>query len=143
MPYFEKFAQTSDLGKMDIAEVGPIPAPVPGSVQLALLNAGVIKDWNIGLNARENEWVENRDWIYQVGIPDEWVREGQEIRLHCAGLDYTGEISLNGKTVRNFEGSFMPIWPDLKPFLQRSGNLLSIRFAPPPRWLGQFGTRRE
>ncbi len=139
VPYFEKFAQTSDLGKMDIAEVGPIPAPVPGSVQLALLNAGVIKDWNIGLNARENEWVENRDWIYQVGIPDEWVREGQEIRLHCAGLDYTGEISLNGKTVRNFEGSFTPYSADLKPFLQPSGNLLSIRFAPPPRWLGQFG----
>ncbi len=139
VPFFEKFAQTSDLWKMEIAEVGPIPAPVPGSVQMALLKAGVIKDWNIGLNARENEWVENRDWIYQVSIPDEWVRDGQEIRLHCAGLDYTGEISLNGQTVRFFEGSFTPYSADLKPFLKTSGNILSIRFAPPPRWLGQFG----
>jgi beta-mannosidase len=139
VPFFEKFAQTADIRKMDIAEVGPIPAPVPGSVQMALLKAGVIKDWNFGLNARENEWVENRDWIYQVSIPDEWIRDGQEIRLHCAGLDYAGEILLNGQTVRLFEGSFTPYSADLKPFLKPSGNLLSIRFAPPPRWLGQFG----
>jgi len=139
MPFLEKFEKIEDIRRMDAAEVGPIAAPVPGSVQMALLNAGVIKDWNVGLNARENEWIENRDWIYQVGIPDEWIRDGQEIRLNCAGLDYAGEIWLNGQTVRPFEGSFTPHSVDLKPHLKTSGNLLGIRFAPPPRWLGQFG----
>jgi len=139
MPFLDKFDKIEDIRRMDEAEVGPILAPVPGSVQMALLNAGVIKDWNVGLNARENEWIENRDWIYQVGIPDEWIRDGQEIRLNCAGLDYAGEIWLNGQTVRPFEGSFTPHSVDLKPHLKTSGNLLGIRFAPPPRWLGQFG----
>ena len=138
-PDFSKFAETTDIRKLDSAEVGPIAAPVPGSVQMALLNAGTIKDWNLGLNARENEWVENRDWIYQVAIPDEWIRDGKEFRLHCAGLDYAGEISLNGKTVRSFEGSFTPHVVELKPLLKPSENLLSIRFTPPPRWLGQAG----
>ena len=139
VPFFDKYAGIEDIRKMDMAEIGPIPAPVPGSVQMALLNAGVIKDWNVGLNARENEWVENRDWTYQVGIPDEWVRDGQQIRLHCAGLDYVGEILLNGKLVRAFEGTLTPHSADLKPYLKTSGNILAIRFMPPPRWLGQFG----
>ena len=39
------------------ADTRGIPATVPGSVQLALKNAGIIKDWNIGLNSRESEWV--------------------------------------------------------------------------------------
>lgn len=139
MPFFEEFLKADDIHKMEIAEVAPIAAPVPGSVQMALLNAGLIKDWNVGLNAREIEWVENRDWVYQVAIPDEWIGDGQEIRLHCAGLDYSGEIWLNGETVQLFEGSFTPYSVDLKPHLKASSNLLAIRFAPPPRWLGQFG----
>ena len=98
-----------------------------------------LKNCGSWVNARENEWVENRDWIYQVSIPDEWVRDGQEIRLHCAGLDYAGDILLNGHLVRAFEGSFTPYSADLKPHLKASGNLLAIRFTPPPRWLGQFG----
>ena len=124
---------------MDIAEVGPIPAPVPGSVQMALLNAGVIEDCDVALNARKNEWIENRDWIYQVSLPDEWTRDGQEIRVHCAGLDYAGEILLNGEPLKPFEGTLIPHSVDLKPHLKPSGNLLAIRFGPPPRWLGQFG----
>jgi len=139
VPFFDTFARIEDIRKMDVAEVGPIVAPVPGSVQMALLNAGVIKDWNVGLNARENEWIENRDWTYQADIPDEWIRDGQEIRLHCAGLDFAGEILLNGQTVQPFEGTFTPHSADLKPHLKPSRNLLAIRFTPPPRWLGQFG----
>ena len=139
VPFFDQFAGVKDIREMDIAEVGPIPAPVPGSVQMALLNAGVIEDWNVALNARRNEWVENRDWIYQVSLPDEWIRDGLEIRLHCAGLDYAGEILLNGEPIKPFEGTLIPHSVDLKPHLKPSENLLGIRFGPPPRWLGQFG----
>jgi beta-mannosidase len=139
VPYLDELDKIGDLQAMADCVAGPIAAPVPGSVQMALLTAGLIKDWNIGLNARENEWVENRDWVYQVSIPDEWIQNGQEIRLHCAGLDYAGEIVLNGQTVQPFAGSFTPHSADLKPHLKTSGNVLSLRFTPPPRWLGQFG----
>ena len=45
------------------AECMDIPVTVPGSVQLALKNAGRIPDWNIGLNYTAAEWIENRHWL--------------------------------------------------------------------------------
>ncbi len=41
----------------------------------------MLPDWNVGLNYRLCEWVENRHWIYEASIPDEWVEVG---RLHAA-----------------------------------------------------------
>lgn len=139
IPYLWSFDKVADICNAGDAEVGPIDAPVPGSVQMALLKAGILPDWNVGLNFRAAEWVENRDWVYQVQLPDEWVGQGSQIRLRCAGLDYAGQILLNGKPILDFTGSFTPYEADLKPHLKPSGNLLQIRFQPPPRWLGQFG----
>jgi len=132
----EKF--TYVRSKLD-AEVFCIPASVPGSVQHALLQAGIIQDWNVGLNARKIEWVENRDWIYQAALPDEWVGSGKKLVLRCLGLDYSGDILLNGKRILPFDCTFTPYAVDLAPFLAPSGNLLQFRFAPPPRYLGQYG----
>ena len=145
IPYLWSFDKISDVNevKAQEAEVGPIDAPLPGSVQQALLNAGVLADWNIGLNYRQAEWVENRDWIYQTRIPDEWLCEAKLLRLRCAGLDYSGQVLINGRKVCEFANSFVPCIVDLKPFLKPSGNLLQIWFQPPPRWLGQFGYTSE
>lgn len=139
IPYLWSFDKLTDIEHTGDAEVGPVDAPVPGSVQQALLNAGVIPDWNVGLNFRNAEWVENRDWVYQAELPDEWLKQGQQLRLRCSGLDYEGAILLNGKQVLPFCGSFTAYEVDLKPHLKPSGNLLQIWFQPPPRWLGQFG----
>ena len=138
-PYVWGWDKYADIHDAPDAEIHPMDAPVPGSVQKALLNAGLLKDWNIGLNAREAEWVENRDWIYQTTIPDEWVQEGSQLRLRCAGLDYAGSILLNAAPVLDFKGSFVPYEVDLKPHLKPSGNVLQIWFQQSPRWLGQFG----
>jgi beta-mannosidase len=138
-PYLWSVDKCTDIHLAPDAEIGPIDASVPGSVQKALLDAGIIPDWNVGLNAREAEWVENRDWIYQTQLPDEWVREGTQVRLRCGGLDYAGSILLNGVPVLDFKGSFTPYEVDLKPHLKPSGNLLQIWFQQSPRWLGQFG----
>lgn len=139
IPYLWSFDKLSDIEHAGDAEVGPVDAPVPGSVQQALLNAGILQDWNVGLNSRNAEWVENRDWVYQAELPDEWLQQGQQLRLRCAGLDYEGAILLNGKQVLPFCGSFTPYAVDLKPHLEPKGNLLQIWLQPPPRWLGQFG----
>ncbi len=141
MPYMARGGATSivDIRKSTDQKIGPIPAPVPGSVQMALLNAGVIKDWNLGLNGRDCQWVENLDWVYQTVIPDQWLHSGRQFRLHCEGLDYRGAIFLNGTLVANFEGSFAPHDIDLGPHLKAAGNVLEILFEPPPRWLGDLG----
>ena len=138
-PYLWAVDKCTDICNAPDAEIGPIDAPVPGSVQKALLDAGIVPDWNFGLNSRALEWVENRDWIYQARIPDEWIREGSKLRLRCAGLDYAGSILINGSPVFEFMGSFTPYEVDLKPYLKPSGNLLQIWFQQSPRWLGQFG----
>ena len=88
VPYLWSIDHYKDIRQAPDAEIGPIDAPVPGSVQKALLNAEIVKDWNVGLNAREMEWVENRDWVYQTEIPDEWIGRGSPLRLRCAGLDW-------------------------------------------------------
>ena len=139
IPYLWAMNKYTDIHKAPAAEVGPIDAAVPGSVQKALLDAGVIPDWNVALNSRQAEWVENRDWIYQTQLPDEWIREGKQLRLRCAGLDYAGSILLNGVPILDFKGSFTPYEVDLKPHLKPSGNLLQIWFQQSPRWLGQIG----
>jgi beta-mannosidase len=138
-PYGWDFAGRKDILTVPDADVPPVPALVPGSVQMALLKAGVIKDWNLGLNSRLCEWVENRQWVYQAALPDQWFAAGGRVRLRCLGLDYGGEVRLNGKPVGEFVGTFTPHVFDLTPHLAESGNLLQISFLPPPRWLGQFG----
>jgi beta-mannosidase len=120
-------------------EHDPIPAAVPGSVQGALRAAGILPDWNAGLNARLCEWVENRHWIYQADIPDGWLSDGASVRLNALGLDYSGWVFVNGHEAGSFRGTFVPHVFDLTPFLDPNGNVLSIVFDCPPRWLGQTG----
>ncbi|MDI6827665.1 MAG: glycoside hydrolase family 2 TIM barrel-domain containing protein, partial [Armatimonadota bacterium] len=139
IPEYWRLDQSTEIGASPNAEISAIPARVPGSVQRALLEAGMIPDWNVGLNFRNCEWIENRHWIYEVAIPDEWIEPGKTFRLKCLGLDYAGEVILNGKLVSKFCGSFTPYCFDITPYLLERGNTLRIVFATPPRWLGQFG----
>ena len=120
-------------------DVRPVPAQMPGSVQGALRAAGILPDWNIGVNARECEWVENRHWIYRVRIPDAWLDAVAGIRLECQGLDYAGWLFVNGREAGTFNGTHIPHKFDLTAYLNPADNELEIVFDLPPRWLGQFG----
>jgi len=85
------------------AEYISIPAKVPGSVQKALRDAGIIDDWNIGNNYISIEWIENRHWIFAVKIPDEWISKESNMILRCQGLDDNGVIMVNGKEPLSLE----------------------------------------
>lgn len=115
-----------------------LEAQVPGSVQHALRKAGLLPDWNVGLNAQSCEWVENRQWLYETVIPDRWLEEGKRIRLICLGLDYSGSLLFNDRLVSTFSGTHVPHRFDLTGRLGKQ-NVLQILFDLPPRWLGQFG----
>jgi beta-mannosidase len=41
--------------------------------------------------------------------------------------------------VSSFRNSFVPVVADLTSELKPSGNVLSVRLTPDPRWLGQIG----
>jgi len=134
-----RFGKLGDIATSAFSDVPAIPASVPGSVQAALREASIIPDWNAGLDARQCEWVENRQWVYQARLPAKWLKTGARFRLHCQGLDTSGWIYVNGHEVGAFRGSFVPHTFDLTPHLRARNNLLQIIFDVPPRWLGQFG----
>ncbi len=138
-PEFWRMQHTMEIGASPDAEVRAVPAKVPGSVQYSLREAGVIPDWNLGMNYRLCEWVENRHWIYETTLPDEWFAERRAFRLNCRGLDYRGTVLVNGQTIGEFVGTQIPHVFDITPFIKDSGNRLAIVFECAPRWLGQFG----
>ncbi len=124
------------------AEVDGIPMKVPGSVQKALLDAGIIEDWNLGLNARDMEWIENREWLLTTVIPDGWIKAtgaSERVYLDFKGLDYKGLVYINGREVGTFCNSFIPYRFDITPFLNESGNTLVVVFECPPQNLAQIG----
>ncbi|MBI2841878.1 MAG: hypothetical protein HYX78_00605 [Armatimonadetes bacterium] len=127
------------IGNLPEAEIPSTSARVPGSVQYSLRRAGLLPDWNIGLNARACEWVENRHWIYEVDIPGDWIEPGKMHRLRCLGLDYRGRVILNGESVGSVIGSYVPHEFDITPYLCERHNVLRIVFELSPRWLGQYG----
>jgi len=123
--------------------IPPVPAQVPGSVQMALLQAGILPDWNVGLQAQACEWVENRHWVFTTQLPTDWLG-GQHVRLRALGLDYEGWVLINGQEVATFTNAFLPHVFDLSEALPQNEDLtLSLVFACPPRWLGQFGSTSQ
>ncbi len=124
------------------ADVPAIPFALPGSVQGALLAAGVIPDWNVGLNARACEWVENRHWLVETMIPADWIKAhaGETICLDCQGIDAFGRVFVNNSEVGTFNCTFVPHAFDITGFLDPSrDNRFVFVFECPPRWLGQVG----
>jgi len=96
------------MGTTKCIDVPPVPARVPGSVQGALREAGILPDWTIGVNSRNCEWVEHRHWIYQTHIPNAWLDKRATFRLECLGLDYSGWIYVNGREAATFTGTHIP-----------------------------------
>lgn len=124
----------------DAPLLGPFSATVPGAVQRDLERAGVLADLNVAFHSRDAEWVEHRDWVYRTRFR---LPEGGSSRqfLHFAGLDYSGEVSLNGKVLGAFAGMFRPVTFEITGVLAPPGaeNVLLVAFEPPPEVEGQIG----
>ena len=83
-PDYWRLTRSLETGDLAQAEIQPLPARVPGSVQNALREAGIIPDWNVGLNARLCEWIENRHWIFETTLPDTWLSGDSVLSTqHC------------------------------------------------------------
>lgn len=122
------------------AEYVDIPMELPGSVQAALLKAGLIDDWTIGIDYRNNEWIENRHWLVVTEIPDAWIEDRKgNIEIHCKGLDYKGSLMVNGNEAGRFNNAFIPYTFEISAFLKESNNTLAFVFECPPENLAQIG----
>ncbi|MEI6786940.1 MAG: glycoside hydrolase family 2 TIM barrel-domain containing protein [bacterium] len=129
--------RSMELGFFATPEVAPVPAAVPGSVQQALRQAGLLPDWNHGLDFRACEWVENRDWCFATVLPAAWLEQEGRITLRCLGLDACGFIYFNGDRILEFHNGFHPHEVELpRTAAGKGGNRLEIIFTVPPRWNG-------
>ena len=139
-PHLWRLFRTMELGASPMAELSGIAATVPGSVQKALQRHGLLPDWNLPEVSRQCEWVENRQWVFETRLPDAWFVGDGRRTLVCEGLDYSGWVRLNGHDIGTFVGTHRVHRFDLTAHARpEGGNLLSIAFDVPPRWLGQFG----
>ncbi len=122
------------------AEHSDLPMIVPGSVQNALKKAGVIEDWNVGVNSRNIEWIENREWLVMAKLPDKIkADEDEKIFLRCHGLDYKGILMINGYEAGRFDNAFVPYSFLISPYLKESNNNIVFIFECPPQNLAQIG----
>lgn len=124
-----------------VADIGPIPARIPASVQQLLLEANIIEDWNVGINSLKCEWVEHRHWDFSATISADCIAAlDNPIILEAPGLDYSGWILIDCNEVARFEGTLLPHRFDLTPYLSDGqSHLLSIIFDEPPPEQGQCG----
>jgi len=99
-PYMWKLSQS--------AEIGPFPAKVPGSIQAALREAGLLPDWHVGLNSRLCEWAEHRHWRIETVLPAGIIPQGETAALVAQGLDYSGWVMVDGREVAEFRGALLP-----------------------------------
>jgi len=138
-PDLWRMKNTMEIGMNPASEIKSLECSVPCSVQKVLLDNNIIKDWNIGFNYREIEWIENRHWIYSTNISNSLVSKDKKYVLRCEGLDYKGEVYVNTELVYKFENAYITHDIDITEYLVEKDNLVTIVFLCPPRFLGQFG----
>lgn len=121
-------------------EIGPLRAQFPGSVQRNLRDAGLLPDWNDGLNSRTVEWVEHRHWCFAAMLPAGAVPAGATVELHAETLDHAGWVVVDGRIAGEFCGALGPVTVDLTAVLAPSGpHHLALVFDSPPDEQGQLG----
>jgi len=139
-PWMWKLRTSMETGCAPRADVGPVPAKVPGSVQWALRQEGLLPDWNLGLNSLACEWVEHRHWELLTRVPKDRFRGQRRVTLEAEGLDYWGWVLVDGREIASFRGALIPHSFDLTPHLtDGEDHFLSILFDCPPPEQGQIG----
>lgn len=133
------YMRIMETGTQMIPPISPIKASVPGSIHEDLLRAGLIADYNYGLNTLNMEWIENREWSYETKFTIESGNYDKYI-LCFDGLDYSGCVLLNNNRILDFEGTHISWEVDVTRFLNNSAeNILKVIIFCPPEVDGQTG----
>ncbi len=113
----------------------PIPARVPGTVHLDLLDADLILDPYLDDNEEVLAWIGHQDWLYECDIdaPAHWfadgrLRTGTAVHLEFDGLDTVATVSLNGTEIAQTQNMHRRYTVPLADTLQVGSNRLQVRF---------------
>lgn len=106
-----------------------LPAKVPGTVHLDLMNNKVIPDPYKDENEKKVQWIETEDWEYQTHFNiTQKELENQHADLVFNGLDTFSEIYLNGKLLKKTDNMFRKWEIPVKELLKKGDNELKIKF---------------
>lgn len=136
-PFVPYFGNSIEAGVAQKSILPPVPAKVPGSVQGALLAAGLLEDPYYEMNSLRAEWVENKWWMYETSfdLPD----DGAERELVFEGIDYKARIFLNGQLCGESENMFVPLVIPLQGIARAGKNDLRVVLEGAPEENAQIG----
>ncbi len=107
-----------------------LPATVPGSVHLDLMEAGLIPDPFFGANEDAVQWVITKKWQYQLTFsPDPEILRQEQVILRFDGIDTIAEIHLNGHHLGSTDNMFRSYEYNVKDCINPSENKLVVKFA--------------
>ncbi len=141
MPNLWNWKRSMETHAPQGAEFPNLPAKVPGSVQQALRNAGLLPDFYLGFHVRQCEWVENRHWCFRCEVPLT-MAEGHRYELVLPGVDTTGQVFWDGQLLGHVNCAHRPHAFPL-PADTAARHHLMIVLTCPERFLGQIGRTPE
>jgi beta-mannosidase len=119
-----------------IAPVDGIPASVPGDINVALADAGVLPDLLFGTNSMAAAWVCDVAWTLNTTFdtPSAFAPASVAL-LRFEGADFNVTVTLNGIPLGMHTGSFEPFELDATAAMHPPHgppNALAVWFAPAP-----------
>jgi len=117
-----------------VPDEGAYAAHVPGDVHLDMVRAGVIEEPLFGENAKQCEWMEEKDWWYSTTfeVAEEFI--GDRVELHFEGLDTLADVWLNGQQLGQSRNALVGYTVDVTDAIHSGGNLLVVRVDCGLRW---------
>lgn len=120
----------SHTPSLDRAAADPIPATVPGAVQLDYARAKNYKPYTFGLNFKQFDWMEDEYFIYSAPL-DFSVGKGERAHLVFEGIDYKYLIRVGGTVLTHGEGMFTPVRLDVTRFAGKATKVEVVIFPIP------------
>jgi beta-mannosidase len=101
---------------------------------LDLQASGQIQDPLFGENARDLEWMEEKDWWYSASFDLAEEMIGGRVEVVFEGLDCLADIWINGERVGSSRNALVPWRADITAHVRRGDNLVVVRLDTGLRW---------
>jgi len=109
-----------------------LPASVPGTVHLDLLQNGKIDDPFFRLNEHKLQWIDKLDWEYRTSFNVNDSHFNYEaIELDFFGLDTYADVFLNNSLIYSSENMFIGKTVNVKKKIKKGKNNLLVKFKSP------------
>lgn len=107
-------------------------AVVPGTVHTDLLSNKKIQDPFFRNNEKNLQWIGTSDWEYETEFAvDDQLLENDKIEIQFEGLDTYADVFVNGKKIIVADNMFLARKADIKKYVVKGQNNLSITFYSP------------